>query len=184
MYKKIKPNARVSDILTRAGWHGLINELGEERVADALRLYTDFGFGDNISIDDIFDRMIPDQDQFLIELGILSVMGGAKTGYVAVANMLEQQGVSQEEIASILENLTDEELENIIVNDTYIEINPSREQALEEIQISFASEQQQQEAAKNKVNEETLQIYEENIENDYQKIIDKQVIEAERKVKK
>jgi hypothetical protein len=128
--------------------------------------------------------MIPDQDQFLIELGILSVMGGAKTGYVAVANMLEQQGVSQEEIASILENLTDEELENIIVNDTYIEINPSREQALEEIQISFASEQQQQEAAKNKVNEETLQIYEENIENDYQKIIDKQVIEAERKVKK
>ena len=184
MYKKIKPNARVSDILTRAGWHGLINELGEERVADALRLYTDFGFGDDISIDDIFNRMIPDQDQFLIELGILSVMGGAKTGYVAVANMLEQQGVSQEEIASILENLTDEELENIIVNDTYIEINPSREQALEEIQISFASEQQQQEAAKNKVDEDTLQIYEENIESNYQKIIDKQVIEAERKVKK
>lgn len=184
MYKKIKPNARVSDILTRAGWHGLINELGEERVADALRLYTDFGFGDNISIDDIFDRMIPDQDQFLIELGILSVMGGAKTGYVAVSNMLEKQGVSQEEIASILENLTDEELENIIVNDTYVEINPSLDQALEEIQISFASEQQQQEAAKNKVDEDTLQIYEENIENDYQKIIDKQLIEAERKVKK
>lgn len=183
MYQKIKPGARVTDILSRGGWHGALNELGEERVADALRLYTDYGFGDTFTPEEILDRLVPDKDQFLVEAGIVSVLGGLTTAGAAVGNILENRGVTQAEINEVLEGLTEQELEDIIVNDTYVEVNPTREQLKEEESIASMSDQQQAEAIRNKVTEALLEVDAANRSKSYNDRIKSNIRDLKKQIK-
>ena len=122
-YQKIQPNAKVQEILTRAGWHGVLNELGEERVAAVLNTYVDMAFGDTFTVDEVWDRIVPDKDQFLIEAGLIATMGGVKTVGVAASNILSNQGRTEQEIMEALEGLTDEELQNVVDEQTNVEEN-------------------------------------------------------------
>ena len=183
MYQKIKPGARVTDILSRGGWHGALNELGEERVADALRLYTDYGFGDTFTPEEILDRLVPDTDQFLVEAGIVSVLGGLTTAGAAVGNILENRGVTQAEINEVLEGLTEQELEDIIVNDTYVEVNPTREQLEEEEKIASMSEEQQAKAIRNKVTEALLEVDSANRSKSYNERVKSNIRDLKKRIK-
>lgn len=122
-YQKIQPNAKVQEILTRAGWHGVLNELGEERVAAVLNTYVDMAFGETFTVDEVWDRIVPDKDQFLIEAGLIATMGGVKTVGVAASNILSNQGRTEQEIMEALEGLTDEELQNVVDEQTNVEEN-------------------------------------------------------------
>ena len=122
-YQKLQPSARMSEIITRSGWHGMISELGEERVADILKVYLDMGFGKTFTVDEIWDRLVPSKDQFLIELGLIGTMGAVKTGAVMVNHFLENRGLSREDINLVIDNLTDEQIEQIITDDIYVDNN-------------------------------------------------------------
>ena len=146
-YKKIKPNAKITELFTRGGWHGMINELGEERVSDILKVYVDMGAGETFTTDEVWDRVVPSKDQFLIEAGLVGTVGGFKTGASAVANILAKRGVSESDINAVIEGLSNEELETFISNEIYMETNPSRAKAMrldavEDLGERFAAEQE------------------------------------------
>jgi hypothetical protein len=142
-YQKIQPNAKVQEILTRAGWHGVLNELGEERVAAVLNTYVDMAFGDTFTVDEVWDRIVPDKDQFLIEAGLIATMGGVKTVGVAASNILSNQGRTEQEIMEALEGLTDEELQNIVEEQTNVEESAPVSVVLKEDRVGDYTNDQQ-----------------------------------------
>ena len=145
-YQKIQPNAKVQEILTRAGWHGVLNELGEERVAAVLNTYVDMAFGDTFTVDEVWDRIVPDKDQFLIEAGLIATMGGVKTVGVAASNILSNQGRTEKEIMEALEGLTDEELQNLVDEQTNVEENAPVSVVLKEDRVGdYVNDQQKSE---------------------------------------
>jgi len=146
-YQAIKPNARISELFNRAGWHGMLNELGEERVSDILKVYVDMGAGETFTTDEVWDRLVPSKDQFLIEAGLVATIGGVKTAASGVANILKKQGISQADIDSVLDGLDDSELESYITNEIYLETNPSKADAMrldavEDLGERFVAEQE------------------------------------------
>ena len=145
-YQKIQPNANVQEILTRAGWHGVLNELGEERVAAVLNTYVDMAFGETFTVDEVWDRIVPNKDQFLIEAGLIATMGGVKTVGVASSNILSNQGLTEQEVMEALEGLTDEELQNVVDEETDVEENaPARSVINKSKTGDYASQQEKSE---------------------------------------
>ena len=146
-YKKIKPNAKISELFSRAGWHGMINELGEERVSDILKVYVDMGAGETFTTDEVWDRVVPSKDQFLIEAGLVGTIGAVRTGASAVANILAKRGISESDINAVIEGLSNEELEAFISDEIYMETNPSRAEsmrldAVENLDKRFVADQE------------------------------------------
>ena len=113
-YKKLKPNATVEKIFTRAGWNGMLFELGEERVADVLRATTDFALVDEFTFDDVLDSIVPSKEQFLLEVGLITAAGSAKATASAGMNLLMRNGATQEEAEVVLENTTALEQEAMV----------------------------------------------------------------------
>ena len=79
LWQRLHPNEPVSKLLTQAGWHGFLSEMGEERVGDFLRAVTgvdDFG---TEHPERVFDRVIasiPNGEELLVEAGVLAFPGG------------------------------------------------------------------------------------------------------------
>tara|TARA_R100000388_G_C7244412_1_gene163860 strand:- start:306 stop:4865 length:4560 start_codon:yes stop_codon:yes gene_type:complete len=119
----VKPNATMQEIITRAGWHGMLNELGEERVADALRLYVDAGFGETLTVDQVWDTLVPSKDQFLIEAGLIGTLGGVKTTVVAIDKFINQDNKTPENTQDADDLLTNEEREAVLEDNLTIEPN-------------------------------------------------------------
>jgi len=95
-YQAINPNARVSKVFSAAGWNGMLEELGEERVADILHATLDLSTEQDFTFDGYLDAITPSKDQLLIEAGIISIAGGVKTSAdIAFNLMLEKTGSAQ-----------------------------------------------------------------------------------------
>ncbi len=196
-YQKIQPNAKVQEILTRAGWHGVLNELGEERVAAVLNTYVDMAFGDTFTVDEVWDRIVPDKDQFLIEAGLIATMGGVKTVGVAASNIMSNQGRTEQEIMEALEGLTDEELQNVVDEQTNVEENAPVSVVLKEDRVGdYVNDQQKsedqtmlefmqvsfvpREVISQKINEAKIQEYEATEELSFDKRREKEVKRLEK----
>ena len=160
-YQMIQPNAVLSDIITRVGWHGMINELGEERVADALTLYADMAFGETYTADEIWDRLVPSKDQFLLEAGLISIPGGAKTLGALTGNLMSGKGHSQEQVDTVLNTALNDELANYIEAETYVEDKPDLQVALNEKYLDEGGPAKVAEVA---VTESLLLAYDKSIE--------------------
>ena len=52
-YRKLKPHAAVKDLFTRAGYNGMLIELGEERIADVLRETVNLTLEDGYTFEDV-----------------------------------------------------------------------------------------------------------------------------------
>jgi hypothetical protein len=113
-YKKIQPNARVSEVFTKAGWHGLLGEFSEERLADILRGATGYAFEDGYTFDDSLTEALGifDKDRFLLEVGLLSLM---KTGQITINAIGNNYRYLKDEMArDALKNLSEAELQNLL----------------------------------------------------------------------
>ena len=106
LFKKIKPGEKITKLLTKGGYSGFLEEIGEERLGDLLRVVTgveDFGK------DNVFDSIIasiPDGEQLLSESIAFAVPG--TTGFVVgridakgkeleIKKRLKKQGLSKTE---------------------------------------------------------------------------------------
>lgn len=87
-YKAINPNAKVSKVLSAAGWNGMIEELGEERVADVLHATLDIASKKEYTMDDYLKAITPSADQLMIEAGVIGVAGGARSSANIAFNIL------------------------------------------------------------------------------------------------
>ncbi len=99
-FARLHPGKNINALFDRVGFHGFLEELGEERLGDLMRAVTgieDFGAGDGA---DVFERMlsaIPDGEQWLVEMAVLSVPGTVRT----VAGTISERGRKKTEAAAV-----------------------------------------------------------------------------------
>lgn len=70
-------------IMEKGGFHGVLEEMGEERVGDVLRAITgveDFGTGEDATWLDRLAASVPDGRQLLVEMASFAVPGAARIG--------------------------------------------------------------------------------------------------------
>lgn len=120
-YKKVNPNAQVSKVFTAAGWNGMVEELGEERVNDIMKATLGLAGNDkqaaksgDYSFDDYLKNITPSSDQLLVEAGIVSIAGGAKTSADITFNLLKNKGVAPAKASQMVDNMSANEQEQFV----------------------------------------------------------------------
>ena len=131
-YKKLDPNARVSEVFTRAGWNGMIAELGEERVADVLRETVNLTLEEGYTFDQVLEGIVPSKDQLLLEAGLIGAFGGVKTSANIVTNILINKGMTKDQAEEAVSNMNVSEQESIIDESLYVPT--ATEEAVKEIE--------------------------------------------------
>lgn len=117
VFSKLRPNEDVMKTLSKAGWHGLLEEMGEERVGAFLRAVTgieDFGAENP---DRAFDRVIasiPNGEELLVEAAVLSFPGalglGASKATELIRSRKQEAGVQE----PVLRELSEDEAQEIV----------------------------------------------------------------------
>lgn len=83
-YMKIPGAKKLGDLFTKAGWDGMVSEVGEEffeREMQAVTGIDDFGVKDGNPLDRMI-AAIPDGEEMAVMMGTLAVPGAAKLGIV------------------------------------------------------------------------------------------------------
>lgn len=112
-YKTIKPNARVSEAFKAGGWNGMLEELGEERIAQIMTATFDLATED-MTFEEYLGALTPDVDQLLIEAGIISIMGGVKSSANITMNLLESRGMTRTEAQKIVNSMSSIETDDFV----------------------------------------------------------------------
>ena len=104
------------------GFHGVVEEMGEERLGDVLKFAFDLDDNEGYSLDDFGKAIFPDWQQLLLEAGVFSIVGAGSYATRTVTNDLLKKGYSQKEAETITQNLSEIEKENL-ANDILGEVN-------------------------------------------------------------
>lgn len=115
--RKIRPNATVKDIMTRAGFNGILEEMGEERAGDVLRVI--FGIDDRQDVstfEKLCEAINPGAEELLLELGLFSIPGSMSFAASQVANHLRKQNVSEEDIDDYMKLSSELEKEQFLAD--------------------------------------------------------------------
>jgi hypothetical protein len=123
---KLEASARVAENLgkkaNQAGeqmkskgleFHGVAEEMGEERVEDILMTAFDLDSKEGYSADQWLDAIFPDPQQLMLEAGIFSIVGAGSFATRTVTNDLINKGYSDKEATTISQNLSEIEKENM-----------------------------------------------------------------------
>lgn len=135
-YKKIKPNARISEAFTRAGWNGMIAELGEERVADILRETVNLTLEEGYTFDQVLEGIVPSKDQLLLEAGLIGAFGGVRGSANIVTNLLIKKGMTKDQAEDAVSNMNVTEQEAVI--DEALTVPTALEETMTEIETGVA----------------------------------------------
>lgn len=130
-YQSIKPNARMSEVFTRAGWNGMLMELGEERVADILRESVDLALTEGYTMADVLEGITPNAEQLLLESGLIMTMGGTKAGASAAVNLLVRKGMALEDAKKSVDQLTSLEQDALVDDQLTIDDTPLTDEGVE-----------------------------------------------------
>lgn len=102
------------------GFHGVAEEMGEERFGDVLKYAFDLdeneGYLDEngkFDLDQLGSAIFPGWQQLLLEAGVFSIVGGGSFATRTVINNLKEKGYSDKEATTISQNLSEIEKENI-----------------------------------------------------------------------
>lgn len=116
-YKAVQPNAKVTEAFTAAGWNGMLEELGEERVGDILRVTLDLDPKQGYSFDQLMTAVYPGAEQLLVEAGVIGMIGGGRVALNGAANGLHKlavkRGMSEKDATEMVNNLSQTELETM-----------------------------------------------------------------------
>lgn len=112
--KTVRPNENVSKILTKSGFNGILEEYGEERLGNLLKVAVGLDDRDLSTFEKITNALFPSPEQALIEFGLFSILGGASHVSVNLANHLIERGIKTEEVKKVLQNTSQIEKEKIV----------------------------------------------------------------------
>lgn len=113
--RKLKPNATVKDIMTRAGFNGILEEMGEERAGGVLRVI--FGIDDRQDIstfEKLCEAINPGAEELLLELGLFSIPGAMSFTASQVAKHLRNQNVDEQTISNYMKFTSELEKEKFL----------------------------------------------------------------------
>ena len=115
------------------GFHGVAEEMGEERVEDILMTAFDLDENKGYSKAEWLSAIFPSPQQLLLEAGIFSIVGATSLATRTVFNDLKSKGYSEQEATTITQNLSEIEKENI-ANDILGEVKINEDITEEEVQ--------------------------------------------------
>lgn len=105
-----------------AGFHGTLEEYGEERVEDILMTAFDLDREEGYTKQQFVDAIFPGFEQSLLELGIFTIVGATSFSTRTVINDFVKRGYSEKEATTIAQNLSEIEKENL-TDDILGEVN-------------------------------------------------------------
>lgn len=123
--KEVRPNAKISQIFSAGGWNGVIEELGEERLADILREGLNLATDEEMTFQDYLEAITPSTDQLLIEAGIISIAGGARSVSSIAVNILEDKIGSKAKAQELVDNMSIAEQEQFIDDNLKVDNSPA-----------------------------------------------------------
>lgn len=123
-YRKLKPHAAVKDLFTRAGYNGMLIELGEERIADVLRETVNLTLEDGYTFEDVLKGISVDMEQLLLEGSLIATVGTARAGTSMAVNALINDGKAKAEAIEIVNNMTENERQAMIDEKLQLDEDP------------------------------------------------------------
>lgn len=143
---KLEASARVAEKLWKSAaetgekmkskgleFHGVAEEMGEERVGDILMTAFDLDDKEGYSKDQWLNAIFPSPQQLLLEAGVFSIVGATSLATRTVANDLMSKGYSEKEATTISQNLSEIEKENM-ANEILGEVKINEDITEEEVQ--------------------------------------------------
>lgn len=116
--KETNPNATVGKVFSQAGWNGVLEELGEERLSQILSGTLDLVGDDSVTMDNYWEAIVPDKNQLMVEAGMIGIARGTMSAATIGVNLLETKLGSREEAQQAVDNMTVGELENFVEENT------------------------------------------------------------------
>lgn len=113
-WQKVNPNATWSDMLSTTGWHGMIAQLGANRVTDALNASLNLGTEKNYTMDDYLQALTPSKDQLQVEGGLIAIGGGIHTAGSMAFNILRSKGMPADKASETVDNMSATEKEGFV----------------------------------------------------------------------
>ena len=113
--RTLRPNATVKDIMTRAGFNGILEEMGEERAGSVLRVI--FGIDDRQDVstfEKLCEAINPRAEELLLELGLFSIPGSMSFAASQVARHLRNQNVDEQTISDYMKLTSELEKEKFL----------------------------------------------------------------------
>lgn len=114
---KLEASARIANKAKEkgsiVGFHGVAEEMGEERVEDILMTAFDLDSKEGYSADQWMSAIFPEPQQLLLEAGIFSIVGASSLATQTVFNDLTSKGYTEQEATTITQNLSEIEKENM-----------------------------------------------------------------------
>lgn len=145
-YKAINPNARVSEVFTKLGWNGMLEELGEERVSDVMKATFDLATDKDYTAQDYMNAITPSADQVMIEAGIIGITGGVKSSADIATNILAEKLGDRAQAQQTVDNMSAAEQEDYVAKS----LNDPAWAGLQMRAVADPVSAAQQEAAKQK----------------------------------
>lgn len=113
-YKLIQPTAEVSKVFSAAGWKGMLEQLGANRVSEIIHATTDLSVDENYSWHDYIHALVPSGDQLMVEGGLIAIAGGIHTATSVSVNLLKAKGMPAGQAAETVANMTANEKEQFV----------------------------------------------------------------------
>lgn len=108
-------NLGVKESIEKLGYNGLLEEIGEERIADLLRVTFNVDTEAGYSADQFINAAFPDADQLLIEVGAIAMFGGMSRSAQFVGNKLLDRGMNKTQVEETLRSMSQTELDDMAV---------------------------------------------------------------------
>lgn len=110
-------NTPISKLFEAGGYSNVLGEIGEERLEDLLGAITGLNPQGDSYFDSIGNALMPGWDQFLVEAGVISIAGGARSGlnylYAKGFNPTVLKGLSTAEQDKVVEREVKKDVGNL-----------------------------------------------------------------------
>lgn len=129
---RVGEKMKANPLAQGGGFHGVAEEMAEERVADILMTAFDLDDEQGYSGDQFLNAICPSPQQLLLEAGVFSIVGASSLATRTVFNDLKSKGYSEKEATVITQNLSEIEKENM-ANDILGEVKINEDITEEEV---------------------------------------------------
>lgn len=116
-WKAVQPNATVSKMFTSAGWNGMVEQLGANRIQQVMNATLDVAGNKHETFDQYMDSLTPSKDQLMVEAGLFSIAGGIHASTNIAVHLLGEKGVPVPEAQEAVANMSSLE------KDAYVQQN-------------------------------------------------------------
>ena len=117
-YKEIKPTAKMAEVFSYDGWNGIIEEIGEERIGDLMRVALDLDEQEGYSIDQVMKALYPGAEQLLVEAGVMTLIGTTRSATNGTASFVSKAaekklGLSKSQSEDMIKSLSQTEIDGL-----------------------------------------------------------------------